>query len=167
MNASDITNIRQCNITHIKSCHKTNTNLNNTNLHNTNENNTNKIYILNNDKEYKFNQIRGNGNIITNRYINNDFNIYRNVNLNDLHKYILTVNLLYLTDMLDFHIKFIVNNIEIYSIKTGPLYPNSNTKFYETIVIDDITNIEIKIENDNENGTLTLKKNSFYSISNL
>ena len=44
-------------MTHTKSCHKTNTNLNNTNLHSTNENNTNKIYILNNDKQYTFNQI--------------------------------------------------------------------------------------------------------------
>lgn len=69
--------------------------------------------------------------------------------------------------MLDFYIKFIVNNIEIYSIKTGPAYPGLNTKFYETIIIDDITGIKIIIENDNENGYLTLKKNSFYSISNL
>lgn len=98
MNASDITNTRQCNIIHIKSCHGTNTNLSNTNLsntnlHNTNLSNTNKLYVLNNDNTHKFNQDINSPPIIKSNNISDYFTLYRNVNLDNKNKYILTVNL--------------------------------------------------------------------------
>jgi len=134
-------------------------------------NKSNIIYILNGDDS--FTVADDSTKVYT--ILNRKFSLYRNSSLGTTGKYILYVNFIYETDMLDFYLNIKINDKVVYRIRYVTTYPNINkvqtpllNKLNDIIIIDLYnTTLNIVLENDNESGYFKLYNNSYYTINNL